>query len=106
MQMNIIQKELANPSFNYKVESDSAWALYNHIALSMKEARPATWMSDQIALQDAFDGVLDFESALVGSRYLDLDFIASSVEEGMMTGPGAVILDVTEFPEEEIPVKE
>lgn len=106
MQMNIIQKELANPSFDYKVELDSAWALYNHIALSMKEARPATWMSDQIALHDAFDEVLDFGSPLVGHWYLELDFITSSVEEGMMIEPGGVMLDVTEFPEEEMTVEE
>ena len=106
MQMNIIQKELVTPSFDYKVDKDSAWALYNHVALSMKEARPATWMSDEIALHSVFDEVLDFESVLVSSRYVDVDFISSSVEEGMMTGASGVILDVTEFPKEEISVEE
>jgi hypothetical protein len=97
MQMNIIQKEMANPSFNYKVEDDSAWALYNHIALSMKESRPATWMTDQIMLHDIFDSVLDFESALAGSRYLDLDFITSTDKEAPIP-ESPVMINTAEFP--------
>lgn len=54
MQMNIIKGELAKPSFDYKVNPDSAWALYNHATLAMKEAHPATWINDQTTLHDVF----------------------------------------------------
>lgn len=62
MQMNLIRNELKKPSFDYKVDTDSAWALYNHITLSLKESHPSTWMDDQAAVHEIFSTFLGLET--------------------------------------------
>jgi hypothetical protein len=54
MQLNMIKKEIEKPSFEYNADTDSAWVLYNHITLALKEAHPSTWMDDQIKMHDVF----------------------------------------------------
>jgi hypothetical protein len=61
MQLNQIRTELEKPSFEYKVDSDSAWALYNHITLSLKDSHPSTWMDDQVAVHEVFANMLGLE---------------------------------------------
>ncbi len=72
LQMNIISKELKNPSFDYKVDADSAWALYNHISLALKESRPATWIPDQQTLHQSFDEIINFDSKERGESIIGL----------------------------------
>jgi len=55
MQLNTIRSEMEKPSFDYKVDSDSAWALYNHITLALKDSHPSTWIEDQMKVHDVFD---------------------------------------------------
>lgn len=61
MQMGIVKSELAKPSFDYRVDPDSAWALYNHITLALKEGHPADWMNDQGKVHQVFDNLLYLE---------------------------------------------
>ena len=42
-QLNIIKREISNPSYDYKSEN-SLWSLYNHCTLSLKELHPSLWM--------------------------------------------------------------
>ena len=58
MQLNIIKNEIKKPSFDYKVDNDSAWALYNHITLALKETHPAEWMESQGIVHRIFDNEL------------------------------------------------
>ena len=58
MQLNIIKNEIKKPSFDYKVDNDSAWALYNHITLSLKETHPAEWMESQGIVHRVFENEL------------------------------------------------
>lgn len=62
MQLNTIKKELVKPSFDYKVDSDSAWALYNHITLALKDSHPSDWMEDQIKVHEVFSTMLDLDN--------------------------------------------
>ena len=56
MQLNIIKNEIKNPSFSYgSAHTNSAWVLYNHITLALKEAHPSTWMEDQSVVHETFD---------------------------------------------------
>ena len=61
MQLNTIKKELVKPSFDYKVDQDTVWALYNHITLALKDAHPSDWMEHQVKVHELF------------SEYFDLD---------------------------------
>ena len=54
MQLNMIKKEMEKPSFEYNADPDSAWVLYNHITLALKEAHPSTWMDDQVKMHQVF----------------------------------------------------
>lgn len=53
-QMGIILNEMKKPSFNYNADQDSAWTLYNHINLSLKESHPAKWMDHHQELHRFF----------------------------------------------------
>jgi hypothetical protein len=96
LQMNIIKKELENPSFEYGVDNSSAWALYNHVTLALKESHPANWMDDHYAIHDRF------------AEYLDLGthrtkYMAELAEKGKTELVFADETDVVS--EEEIPVE-
>jgi hypothetical protein len=73
MQLNIIKKEIEKPSFDYG-RPDTAWALYNHITLALKETHPADWIDHQIALHDVFKSYIpiEVEPALLPSGIADL----------------------------------
>jgi hypothetical protein len=45
-QVGIVKRELDKPSHNYNADVDSAWTMYNHITLALKESHPATFMKD------------------------------------------------------------
>jgi hypothetical protein len=70
MQLNTVRKELTKPSFEYKVDSDSAWALYNHITLSLKDSHPSDWMEHQTRVHEVFAEILD----------LDYEHLAAEIE--------------------------
>jgi hypothetical protein len=54
-QMSIIKSEMTKPSFDYKVDPNSAWALYNHMTLALKDTHPATFIQDHTLLHEIFD---------------------------------------------------
>ena len=45
-QMAVVKREMDKPSFSYNADPNSAWALYNHITLSLKDSHPMTFLSD------------------------------------------------------------
>lgn len=45
-QTSIVKKEMNTPSHNYNADPNSAWALYNHVTLALKESHPLTYLSD------------------------------------------------------------
>ena len=77
MQLNIVKKELDLPSFDYKTPAESAWTLYNHITLALKESHPSTWIKDQSEVHRVFDELLEFkpmeEAVLDGTELEEMD---------------------------------
>ena len=61
MQLNIVKKEMGLPSFDYKVPAASAWTLYNHITLALKESHPSNWMQHQSEVHRVFDELFTLE---------------------------------------------
>jgi hypothetical protein len=53
-QTGIVKREMDKPSFNYNCHPDSAWAMYNHITLSLKESHPLTYLSDHQKVHSFF----------------------------------------------------
>ncbi len=58
MQLNTIRAEIVKPSFDYKVDNDSAWALYNHITIALKDSHPSDWMNHQVMVHELFEKML------------------------------------------------
>ena len=52
-QLNIIKREMSNPSFDYGAEG-SMWELYNHTTLAMKELHPSLWMESHMKAHSFF----------------------------------------------------
>lgn len=52
-QLNIISRELTNPTHDYGAP-DSLWELYNYTTFSMKETHPSNWMNDHIKAHSFF----------------------------------------------------
>lgn len=52
-QLNIIRKELQNPSFSYGAPG-SLWELYQHTTFAMKEVHPSYWMNNHIKAHSFF----------------------------------------------------
>lgn len=53
-QTGIVKREMDKPSFNYNCDPDSAWAMYNHITLSLKESHPLSYLSDHQKVHNFF----------------------------------------------------
>jgi hypothetical protein len=52
-QLNIIKREMSNPSFDYGAEG-SLWELYNHTTLALKEIHPSLWMDSHTKAHSFF----------------------------------------------------
>ncbi len=52
-QLNIIRREIDNPSFDYGA-SGSMWELYQHTTYAMKEVHPSLWMRNHINAHSFF----------------------------------------------------
>jgi hypothetical protein len=52
-QLNIIQRELKNPTFDYGAP-ESLWELYQYTTYAMKEVHPTLWMDNHIDAHSFF----------------------------------------------------
>jgi len=53
-QMNIISREMTNPTHDYGAP-DSLWELYNYTTFAMKEVHPSLWMENHIQAHKFFN---------------------------------------------------
>lgn len=53
-QVGIIKREIDKPSFDYNAPVQSAWSLYNHITLALKESHPMHYLSDHQKVHSYF----------------------------------------------------
>ena len=45
-QVGIVKRELDKPTHTYNASADSAWSMYNHITLALKESHPGHYIGD------------------------------------------------------------
>ncbi len=53
-QVGIVKRELETPTHTYNAPADSAWTLYNHITLALKDSHPMSYLSDHQKLHGFF----------------------------------------------------
>jgi hypothetical protein len=79
-QVGIVKRELDKPSFNYNCDADSAWAMYNHVTLALKESHPISYLQDHEVLHRFFiDEYGQLQTPMI-SHYDDIEF----TEEAMI----------------------
>lgn len=52
-QLNVIKREMKDPSFDYKCPN-TLWEIYNHATFALKQSHPQSWMKQHIELHDFF----------------------------------------------------
>ena len=58
-QLNIIRKEMTNPTHDYGAQ-DSLWELYNYTTFAMKEIHPSLWMQNHSKAHKFFNDYYTF----------------------------------------------
>jgi hypothetical protein len=53
-QVGIVKREIDKPSFSYSSNPDSAWDMYNHITLALKDSHPMSYLSDHQRVHSFF----------------------------------------------------
>jgi len=53
-QVGIIKREMDKPTHNYNADVNSAWSLYNHITLALKESHPLHFIKDHQMVHGMF----------------------------------------------------
>lgn len=53
-QVGIVKREMDKPTYNYNCDKDSAWALYNHVTLALKESHPLHFLNDHEVVHNYF----------------------------------------------------
>lgn len=69
-QVGIIKREMDKPTYNYGAHADSAWSLYNHITLALKESHPLHFIKDHQMVHGMF---IDQFGQLNANPYLTPD---------------------------------
>jgi hypothetical protein len=70
-QVGMVKRELETPSYNYNVDPNSAWSLYNHVTLSLKDSHPMRYLSDHQKLHSFF--VNEFGSLTANAVYAPVE---------------------------------
>lgn len=53
-QLQIIKRELQEPSFSYGTKANNLWTLYNHVTHALKNCHPGDFMRKHVELHDKF----------------------------------------------------
>lgn len=53
-QVSVVQRELDKPTFQYSTNPNSAWDLYNHITLALKDSHPLSYLNDHQKVHNFF----------------------------------------------------
>ena len=83
-QVGIVKREMDKPSFNYGCDPNSAWAMYNHVTVALKESHPLTYLQDHERLHQFFIDQYGQLQSIPTNHYDDREF----TEEAMIpSGP-------------------
>lgn len=73
-QINIMKRELHNPTYKYDGGDHTAWALYNHATHAFKEDSPRSWMARHVNLHEFFAQYFSLEKPKPRFEQLPLPF--------------------------------
>jgi hypothetical protein len=73
-QLNIIEKEIKIPTYDYKAP-DTMWELYNYTTFAMKEIHPSLWMNNHIAAHNFFVN----ESGILIEKSPEIELVSEEI---------------------------
>jgi hypothetical protein len=53
-QIGMVQREIEKPTHQYSINPNSAWDLYNHVTLALKDSHPLSYLSDHQKVHNFF----------------------------------------------------
>jgi hypothetical protein len=81
-QVGIVKRELDKPSHNYNCSPDSAWAMYNHVTLALKESHPISYLQDHEVLHQFFiDEYGQLQTPILSSHYDEIEFTDEAIAQ-------------------------
>lgn len=70
-QVGMVQREIEKPTHQYSMNPNSAWDLYNHVTLALKDSHPLTYLSDHQKVHNFF--VNEFGQLKHAQVYANID---------------------------------
>ena len=88
-QVGIVKREIETPTYNYNATADSAWTLYNHVTLALKDSHPMSYLTDHQKLHSFF---IDQFGNIKKYVQPELNFVEEIQEEEMVDSNGVIFL--------------
>lgn len=77
-QVGIVKREIDKPTHTYSTNPDSAWDMYNHITLALKESHPMSYLSDHQRVHKFF--VTEFKNSILPANAI-VDYVEPTIIE-------------------------
>jgi hypothetical protein len=94
-QVGIVKREMDKPTHSYNSHVNSAWTMYNHITLALKESHPSSYMKDHQRVHgyfvDAFGQLVTTTNQLVDPIDEDDE---TDVREDLIVSPAGSDFDI------------
>lgn len=90
-QLGIVKRELDKPSFNYNADKDSAWSLYNHVTLALKESHPLQYIHNHGAVHKLFMEDYTLSTQTLAAPVFEIPVVEAYEEEAFDTSDSTVI---------------
>lgn len=82
-QVGIVQREIEKPTHQYSGNPDSAWDLYNHITLALKDSHPLSYLNDHQKVHNFFVNEFGQLKQLYAEPEDTYDYTQESVTENI-----------------------
>lgn len=92
-QASIIRQQMEKPSHVF-ANTDSLWAFYNFVTLSLQQSHPKTWMEDQRILHYFISTANNFQQCSVPAQVIEDDITVNESTETLIDPNQIDLLDV------------
>jgi hypothetical protein len=93
-QVGIVKREIDKPSYSYSSNPDSAWDMYNHITLALKDSHPMSYLSDHQRVHSFFVNEFGFGNLVTKTNTIEEPVIVEApvMEEELVADFGVNFL--------------
>lgn len=99
-QISIIKKEMDKPSFDYGVDPNSLWAVYNNVSHSLKKANPKNRLNLQSQLQTIVNTTFDLINHSLNNKNLNVNSLENNY--GQPSNQKNILLEIEKVENDEV----